>query len=1167
MNICFRPGARAAVRRWTTSLLAGGFWVGATLVAAETAGPPALITNPDEIWALPTDQKSLPHPLQIEGRISYFDPWYRMIWIEQNSIGRYLQLAASPPPIRTGQYVVIAGKITPSKGLSADDVTVRVVEEHAPITPLDTRDRINDLTAFHGRVVTAEGYVDSQLLSDNEHLRLILIVENRPVICWIKADNSKKAPDWRGNFVRVTGLYSRRFDPTQTNTTIEIWLENNDGLQTLGTLEKSRQFDKPATPISELYLTQPGTEVRVRGQVESHRVGMSLIVRDDTGQVEIRSIQQQRLPLGAEVEAVGRVSISGSRWVIDPALYRPVNAGAATTAVLAAPDAPLRTVAEIRALGAEEAAQSRPVDIRGIVVWTRPGNDFLYLEDVTGGIRVYYDVAKTGNIRFDKYLQVKGVTRAGQVAPAVEMNEFRDLGSLSHPTARPITLEEALTGKEEGEWVELRGFIEDTVAGGDWRWIHVTTPAGNFTGQLQNPVTFVANPGSLIRVSGICEANLDADGRITDITLRVPFLEDITVEEEAPADFYNLPRRAIRDLDRLSSGQNMTRVRITGEVLHAVPGELVYVQEGGAAVMVLSRNSVPLTPGDKIEAVGVLGREGVRTVLREAVYRKTGTGPPPVPAALADPARLSVANDSRLVRVRGILIDEFDRQGLTRLTLQAGSTIFEATLGHTAKTAPLYHSLGTGLELTGVYRLEFDDSRQMQGFGLQLRSPADLVVFQEPRLWTLQRALAAAAVLGGCTVLGLAWITALRRRVHRQTEQIRKQLEHQANLEADVQRAARLESLGVLAGGIAHDFNNALTSIMGYTSMAMFDRRAMDSVGNYLREIERGAHRARDLTQQLLTFAKGGDPLRKNLALPELIHTTAERVLHGTDLRCECEEPPGLWDIKADEGQISQVLQNLLRNARQVMPQGGVIRVQLANEEISAGGRSGLPAGRYVRVAVTDTGKGVSAENLPRIFEPYFSPGDSGGLGLATVHSIIKKHQGLIDVQSTLGKGTTFRIWLPAAQPEAPEPQAALPTARIATAPPRVLLMDDEESIRQLGAIALQRMGLEASVVADGAGAVREFETARKAGWSYDLVILDLTVPGGMGGKETIERLREIDPSVLAIVSSGYSSDPVLANYRNYGFQAIVPKPYDLETFTRIVAQLLKEGRGISLPV
>ena len=511
-----RPAAGWTVVRLSIWLLAAFVAGPARMIAAEAdkaVSPAAPITDPGQIWNLSTEERARPHPLRIEGRVSYNDPGFRMLWLESNSVGTYLQLAASPPPLRTGQYVVIEGKITPKDGLSAKDVKVQVVEENAPVTPLPSKGRINDFDTLHGRMVTVEGYVDSQQYVDAQHIRMILIVENRPVVCWVCPDDPEYVPNWQGSFVRATGLYSRRFDPTQTSASIELWLGRQEGFHVVDTLQNSEKFVRPVTTIDALYHLPLGTEVLVRGRMEKHDVGKAMTVRDATGQVEIISIQQQRFPVGTEVEAVGQVDLSSGKWVVDAAFYRAAQTIAAgTKAAVPAPDGTLQTVAQIRALGAEEAAQGRPVEVVGMVTWALPESPFLYLEDLTGGVRVYFDQAKTGTIRYGKYFRIKGVTRAGRVAPAVELRDFTDLGSMSHPPAKPITLEQALTGKEEGEWVELRGFIQGTASEGDWRWIHVTTPAGNFTGLLQNPVNFVANPGSLIRVHGVCETNLDSDG-------------------------------------------------------------------------------------------------------------------------------------------------------------------------------------------------------------------------------------------------------------------------------------------------------------------------------------------------------------------------------------------------------------------------------------------------------------------------------------------------------------------------------------------------------------------------------------------------------------------------------------------------------------------------------
>ena len=376
-------------------------------------------------------------------------------------------------------------------------------------------------------------------------------------------------------------------------------------------------------------------------------------------------------------------------------------------------------------------------------------------------------------------------------------------------------------------------------------------------------------------------------------------------------------------------------------------------------------------------------------------------------------------------------------------------------------------------------------------------------------------------------------------------------------LEEEISRASKLESVGILAGGIAHDFNNILTAIMGNVTLALLDAGELAKVEHYLRETERAALRARDLTQQLLTFAKGGEPIRAAIRLPEIIREVAEFALHGSRVKCEYDFPADLWPADADKGQISQVVQNLVINAVQAMPEGGIIRIDARNETPSGRSRPPFRAGDYVRISVADTGTGIKTEHLAKVFDPYFTTKQQGsGLGLATVYSILKRHQGHIEVESELGRGTTFHIWLPAMRAQQLD-LPAQPAASLSPMQGRVLLMDDEEPIREMARFLLNRLGFQVELAADGAEAVRIYQTAQDGGQPFDLVIMDLTVPAGMGGQEALERLRQINPGVKAIVSSGYSSDPVLANYRSHGFRGMVAKPYQLDDLTRALREAL----------
>jgi len=379
-------------------------------------------------------------------------------------------------------------------------------------------------------------------------------------------------------------------------------------------------------------------------------------------------------------------------------------------------------------------------------------------------------------------------------------------------------------------------------------------------------------------------------------------------------------------------------------------------------------------------------------------------------------------------------------------------------------------------------------------------------------------------------------------------------------MEEKLQNAAKMESVGLLAGGIAHDFNNILTAILSNLTLLQLDLSGMPEQASMLDDAVRATKRAAELTLQLLTFSKGGDPVRSAVQLPEVIREAATFANRGSSVRSEFDMAAGLWAADVDKAQISQVIQNLVINATQAMPLGGTLRIAASNERIGAGTHLVLPEGAYVRIAVADTGSGITPEHLGRIFDPYFTTKLQGhGLGLATVFSIIKRHQGHIDVSSVLGKGTTFTFWLPAARvPEAQ--QGASPGFIAAGSGGRVLFMDDEEPILRMAEKLMQRMGLEFESVADGRAAIDRYRSAKEAGRPFDLVVMDLTIPGGMGGREAISVLREFDPGVKAIVSSGYSSDLAMADFRKHGFRGMVAKPYDISELATVIRNVLAEA-------
>ena len=377
-------------------------------------------------------------------------------------------------------------------------------------------------------------------------------------------------------------------------------------------------------------------------------------------------------------------------------------------------------------------------------------------------------------------------------------------------------------------------------------------------------------------------------------------------------------------------------------------------------------------------------------------------------------------------------------------------------------------------------------------------------------------------------------------------------------LEKEVLLAQKFESLGVLAGGIAHDFNNILTSVSGNVSLARMylpeDHRARER----LADAEKALVRSRDLTQQLLTFAKGGTPVRKPASIPAVVRESVRFALSGSDMQCDLAIEEPIWPVEADESQITQVVHNLVINADQASPESRSIRVEVANASVQAGSSVPLAPGDYVRVAVIDHGIGIAPANLARIFDPYFTTKQRGsGLGLSMSYSIVKNHGGTLIVQSILGVGTSFHMYLPAC------PNRSVPPApndgKTVSGRGRVLVMDDEELVRTVVAAMLTDLGYEVEAVESGESALAAYERATRDGAPFGCVLMDLTVPGRMGGKETVRRLLEIDPHASAVVSSGYSNDPILTEYQRWGFRGVITKPYRIEELSETMATAMRQ--------
>ncbi len=408
-----------------------------------------------------------------------------------------------------------------------------------------------------------------------------------------------------------------------------------------------------------------------------------------------------------------------------------------------------------------------------------------------------------------------------------------------------------------------------------------------------------------------------------------------------------------------------------------------------------------------------------------------------------------------------------------------------------------------------------------------------------------------------------------------------RDLTDQKRLEDEHLRTQKLESVGVLAGGLAHDFNNLLTIILGNLDLARLFAGSNPDAAEALDHAAEAALRAGDLTRQLITFSKGGQPVKRVGSIARMLRETALFAASGSNLACDLSIPENLPPVDFDEGQMRQVIYNFVQNAREAMPEGGTLMISAAAIRLAPGQIAALPGGCYLRLEFTDRGTGIAQEHLSCIFDPYFSTKEMGsvkgrGLGLAVSYSIVQSHGGAIAAKSRIGEGTTITVYLPEStrsaesededeQEEKPEPAAAaaeswdLVPERLPDEPPRgrVLIMDDEPLVLEMAGAAVRRLGYAATLTRSGAEAIVQYQIALDSGRRFDAVILDLTVPGGIGGPETLARLRQIDPGVRAALSSGYTDHPAVTDWAGAGFAAFIAKPYLLKNFEELLATLV----------
>jgi PAS domain S-box-containing protein len=742
------------------------------LAAQDTNAQPILsetaITNMAELWSLPPEQKSQPHRIRMELLIYYSDPNWNVFWGSSDGLDSFLPLRGTPVPLKAGEKISIDGQILPvNQELLWDRTSVKILSESNEIKSVSAKGKLLDASSLDKHFVEVEALVDSQSRISLHILKLGLLADNFNFGAFVNIANPGQAqPVFTSKLVRIRGVYSETFDALGKIASLTLWTPDLNYVETIGSLKDDPRFSMPVTASENFATADPKTLVRVAGVVRSQQPGQAVTIWDDSGQIRILTKQFYPLQRGDHVEVIGYPAVQGIDRILQDGLFRLATNNVAVGYFNPTNHAKLRLADQIRGLDEENIARRLPVSIEGVVTWVDPQRNFIFVLDSSGGIRVMHPQFQWGRrLQPGMLVKVDGVAAAGEFAPVITNAVVRQTAIMSLPDAPLISLEQALTGTEDGRWIQMRGYVRKVTDLARATEMRLVAPGGEFSVQVPKDDSLRTLQGSVVLVRGVCVVDANSRRQLTGIEVWSPALEDLQIEQAAPADLFALPMRSIASLRQFNLFNTLNeRVHTCGSVTLHLPGRYLYVQDGDNSVLALSEQTDPLHPGDRVEVVGFSGNDSGNFVLREAVYRRIAPGPEPVPVQL--PARQSVNEglDGLLVRAEGLLLDIVEKSGETHLIVQAKGLIFEAKLDKPGQFAKEKLELGSKLAITGVYRIQRDEYGKPSSFLLNLRDGSDVRVLEPPPWWTLRRLLLALAGVVLVFLFALLWTLGIRRK-------------------------------------------------------------------------------------------------------------------------------------------------------------------------------------------------------------------------------------------------------------------------------------------------------------------------------------------------------------------------------------------------------------------
>lgn len=831
---------------------------GGLRAAPATNEPPAVnatvITNLTQFWALKPAEQNQVHRIRMKLLVYYCDPVWNVFWGRSGNLDTFLPLKGLPVSLKSGDRILVDGWTLPvNQELLWDRTKVKVLSESNSLPNVSAVGKLFDVAGLDRRFVEVQALVDSQVMVSANVLRLDLLVENFNVTAFVLVGGGNdRPPELAGKFVRLRGVYSDTLDPFGKIANITLWVPGPGCIQAIGSDEGDRRFAKfslPLTASENLPTADPGALVHVRGVVRSQQPGQAVTIWDDTGQIRILTRQQHPLEVGDQIEAVGYPVRQGIDWVLQDGLFRLTAKKTGNHEALPEGHAQLHLAEQVRGLDQEELGRHPSVRLEGLVTWVDPRGHFIFVLDSSGGIQVMQpQLPDERPIQPGMTVKVTGAAAVGEFAPVLTNAMVRQTGVMTLPDAPLISLEEALTGAQDGRWIQMRGYVRKVIQETNSVRLQLVASVGEFVARFPRDDSLNGLAGSVVLVRGVCVCTANARRQLTGIEIWSPQISDVQVEQYAPADLFALPLRPLASLRQFNLFNSPNeRVRTSGAVTLQVPGRYLYVQDGDNSVLALSEQADLLHPGDRVEVVGFPGNENGNFLLREAVYHRLAAGPEPVPAQLPVRQSLNENLDGLLVRAEGQLLDVAEKPGETRLIIQAQGLVFEAQLDQSASGAGQKPELGSRLAVTGVYRIQRDEYGRPHSFLLNLRNWNDVRVLQPPSWWTFRRLLLGLAAALVVSLLALAWAWETRRknrllqharteleaardkleeRVRERTRELREQVEAReranARLSEAQQRlivASRQAGMAEVATGILHNVGNVLNSVNVSASM------------------------------------------------------------------------------------------------------------------------------------------------------------------------------------------------------------------------------------------------------------------------------------------------------------------------------------------------------------